>query len=151
MRKFEVVKDFAIKYGEKNVRMPERGTKYSAGYDFFSPTDAVIEPHSKLLISTNLKADMEGDEFLMLCPRSSMGKRGITLANGVGIIDKDFYGNESNDGNFGFLLQNNSDEPYVINKGDKLGQGIFMKFLTVENDIVASEVRSGGFGSTDKK
>lgn len=151
MRKFEVVKDFAIKYGVKDVQLPTRGTKYAAAYDFYSPIDVVIEPHGKEMIFSNVKADMEEDEFLMLAPRSSMGKMDISIACTVGIIDKDYYGNPNNDGNIGLFLKNNGDQPFVIKKGDRLVQGVFMKILLVENDIVVNQERKGGFGSTDNK
>ena len=134
MRKFEIVKDEFLSYGTKDIIMPKRSTSGSAGYDIFSPVDAIIPPHEKLKIDTNLKVKMNKNEFLMLCPRSSMGVRGITLANGVGIIDSDFYGNPTNDGKFGFLLVNNTDIPFEIKKHDKIGQGIFMKYLTVSGE-----------------
>ena len=85
----------------------------------------------------------------MLCNRSSFGKRGMSLANGVGIIDADYYGNPTNDGNLGFLLKNNTDQPITIEQNEKIGQGIFMKYLIADDDK-ATGTRTGGFGSTGK-
>jgi len=93
---------------------------------------------------------MNDDEYLMLCVTSGMGKKGIKLANGVGIVDADYYSNAKNDGNLGFLLQNLSSTDYVIKTGDKIGQGIFMKYLVVDNEAEISNERVGGFGSTVK-
>ena len=151
MRKFEVVKEESIQYGVKPNKMPQRATKHSAGYDIYSPIDAVIEPKSMQMIWTNIKAQFETDEVLLLCVTSGMGKRGIMVANTIGVIDCDYYGNVGNDGNLGFRLYNFSNEPYVIKAGDKIGQGIFMKYLTVDNEAEITTERVGGFGSTVKK
>ena len=72
------------------------------------------------------------------------------LANTQGWIDSDYYSNSSNDGNIGIFLKNISDEPYVIKKGDRVGQGMFLSFLVSDNGNT-DEIRTGGFGSTDQK
>ena len=150
MRKFEIVKDDAIMYGVKDITLPKRGTKYAAGYDFYSPIDVVVEPHSKQIIFSNVKADMNEDEFLMLVPRSSMGKKDISIANTVGIIDKDYYSNPTNDGNIGIFIKNNGDQPFEIKKGDRLVQAVFLKYLTTDDDNVDDRVRQGGYGTTGR-
>lgn len=150
MRKFEVVIDSAIKYDVKSVKMPKRATKYSAGYDLYSPIDITIMPGTAEMIWTNLKVKMEKDEYLLICSTSGMGKRDIRLANGVGIIDSDYYSNPTNDGNFGCRLVNFGQNPYEIKAGDKIGQAIFMKYLVVDDEEEITEERVGGFGSTVK-
>lgn len=151
MRKFEIVRNDAIKYDVIPTKMPVRATKNSAGYDIYSPVNIVIQPKSMEMIWTNIKAQFEADEVLLLCVTSGMGKHQIMLANTLGVIDSDYYGNVSNDGNLGFRLYNFGDEPYVITAGDKIGQGIFMKYLTVDNEAEITNERVGGFGSTVKK
>ena len=151
MRKFEVVKKEFMQYGVEPLKMPKRATKTSAGYDIYSPIDKVIMPQTMEMIWTNIKACFEADEVLLLCVTSGMGKHGIMVANTLGIIDSDYYGNISNDGNLGFRLYNFSNEPYVIKAGDKIGQGVFMKYLTVDDEPEITETRVGGFGSTVKK
>ena len=151
MRKFEVVKSEAIQYGIVPTKMPQRATKHSAGYDFYSPIDIVIMPKTMEMIWSNIKALFENDEVLLLCVNSGMGKRQIMLANTIGVIDADYYGNVSNDGNLGFRLYNFGDAPYEIKAGDKIGQGVFMKFLTVDDEAEINNERVGGFGSTVKK
>lgn len=151
MRRFEVVKKEALQYGIVPTKMPVRATAHSAGYDIYSPIDVTIEPHTMQMIWTNVKAQFEHDEVLVLCVTSGMGKHCIMMANTLGIIDSDYYGNISNDGNLGFRLYNFGAEPYVIKAGDKIGQGLFMKYLTVDDEQEVKAVRVGGFGSTVKK
>lgn len=148
MRKFEIVEDKFIQYENKEIILPKRGTKNSAGYDFYSPISVVIEPNKSALIWTNIKAKFNHDEVLMLFVRSSMGKSHIMVANGTGIIDSDYYGNQNNDGNLAFRLINLGENPYVINKNDKIGQGVFLKYLTVDDEQEITANRNGGFGST---
>lgn len=151
MRKFEIVKDEFKKNENVEYKMPVRATKHSAGYDFYSPIDIVIEPNTMQMIWTDIKAQFENDEVLLLCVTSGMGKKGIMIANTIGVIDSDYYSNSGNDGNLGFRLYNFSKENYVIKAGDKIGQGIFMKYLTVDNEEEIVNERVGGFGSTVKK
>jgi dUTP pyrophosphatase len=151
MRKFEVVKNEFIKYGVVPQKLPQRATKNSAGYDIYSPIDIVIEPKKMEMIWTNVKAKFNADEVLLLCVTSGMGKYGIMLANTLGVIDCDYYGNQSNDGNLGIRLYNFSDAPYVIKAGDKIAQGMFVKYLTVDDEPEITTTRVGGFGSTVKK
>ena len=70
------------------------------------------------------------------------------LMNTVGIIDADYANNEKNDGNIGFNLYNYSKEPYIIREGDKLVQGILMKYAPIGEE--SHQTRTGGFGSTGK-
>ena len=78
-----------------------------------------------------------------------MGKIPVVIANGTGIIDSSYFGNPDNDGNIGFRLLNLGDKPYVINVGDRIGQGIFSKYLITDDDNASGD-RLGGFGSSGK-
>lgn len=130
-------------------RLPERSTKSSAGYDFFNPEKVEIEPHSLKLIKTGIKAKFPDDMTLKLYNRSSNPKKkGVMLANGVGIIDADYYGNADNDGEIGFMFYNFTDTTTIFEAGDKLGQGIFEKYFIVSNEAEITTERNGGFGST---
>lgn len=148
-RGFEIVE----KYKDKDIHLPERKTKYSAGYDVEAAEDVVIPPFKlgglPTLIPTGLKAYCEDDEFYMLVNRSSGPKKGLVMANSIGIIDKDYYNNESNEGHFYFQYYNMNKEELVIHKGDVIGQVIFLKYLICDRDS-ASGIRKGGIGSTDK-
>lgn len=99
------------------------------------------------LVKTNVKAQMKENEVLMLFNRSSNPGKGLILANGVGVVDSDYYNNTSNEGNIAFAFYNIKPKKTVIKAGEKLGQGVFIKYLKVDNDE-ASANREGGFGST---
>ena len=151
VRGFEIAKGFE----DKNINLPERKTKYSAGYDVECAEDVIIPSFKKgmkpTLVKTGIKAYMQDNEYLMLVNRSSNpGKKGLVLANSVGIIDKDYYGNPDNDGHFMFAFYNMKEEDIEIKKGDCIGQAIFMPYLLADDDNANGE-RTGGFGSTSKK
>ena len=150
IRGFEIAKGFE----DKGINLPVRKTKYSAGYDVEAAEDTIIPSFKKgmkpTLIKTGIKSYMQENEYLMLANRSSNpGKKGLILANSVGIIDKDYYGNSDNDGHIMFAFYNIKDEDVEIKKGDCIGQAIFMPFLIADNDV-AEGTRTGGFGSTSK-
>ena len=150
IRGFEIAKGFE----NKGINLPERKTKYSAGYDIEAAEDCVIPAFkpgiNPTLIKTGLKAYMAEDEYLMLCNRSSNPKKkGLILANSVGIVDADYYENPDNDGHIMFAFYNIKAEDIEIKKGECIGQAIFQKFAIVDNDTAEGE-RTGGFGSTNK-
>ncbi len=145
-RKFEKVE----RVKKIEFEMPKRSTKFSAGYDFINPERVELEPNKIYYVKTGIKADMEEDEVLILANRSSNPKKkNLVLINGIGIIDKDYYNNPDNEGEVAFAFVNISNETITIESGEKLGQGIFVKYLTTEDDR-AEGIRNGGFGSTDK-
>ncbi len=149
MRQFEVVKPEFRKHPNVELKAPKRATKCSAGYDLYSPIDVQIAPQTSKLIWTDFKAQFNPNEVMFLVVTSGMGKKGVMLANTIGVIDSDYYGNESTDGNLGINLYNYGTNPYVIQAGDKIGQAIFTNFLTVDNEEEITTVRTGGFGSTN--
>ena len=149
IRGFEVAKGFE----NAGINLPVRKTKFSAGYDIEAAEDVVIPSFKKgmtpVLVKTGLKAYMQDDEYLKICNRSSNPKKkGLILANSIGVVDADYYGNPDNDGHIMFAFYNIKDEDTIIKKGEAIGQAIFEKFLTVDNDIAEGE-RMGGFGSTN--
>ena len=150
VRGFEIAKGFE----NKGINLPERKTKYSAGYDIEAAEDTVIPSFKKgiapTLIKTGIKAYMQNDEVLMLYNRSSNPKKkGLILANSVGVIDKDYYGNPDNDGHIMFAFYNIKEEDTVIKKGEAIGQAVFQKYFISDDDVAEGE-RMGGFGSTNK-
>ena len=144
MRGFKVAKGFE----NSNIILPKRQTKNSAGYDFYVASDTVIKAHSIALIPTGIKAYMESDEVLSIYVRSSMPlKKGLTLANNVGIIDSDYFENPDNDGHIMIQVLNITDKDIIVKKDERIAQGIFTKYLLADNDDTKEE-RLGGFGST---
>ena len=157
------------------ITLPTRSTGKSAGYDFMANQYVTVPSiwkqatkfiYNKLfnmgafveekifqptLVPTGVKAYMPEDEFLALYNRSSNPrKRFLLLANGVGIIDKDYYGNVDNDGHIMFQFINFGISDVTIKPGDVIGQGIFQEFRKTDMDSATGE-RTGGFGSTDSE
>ena len=161
MRKFEIIskkqwaKDISILDNPQCAIIdhlkPHRSTKYSAGYDFISPIEIIVPAHEMAKIPTGIKAAMNDDEILYIYPRSSIGfKTGIRLSNTVGIVDADYYNNPDNEGHIFIKFFNPTDKDYQIHIGDKIAQGIFAKYLVVDDEEEIKTERSGGLGSTGK-
>lgn len=148
-RGFEFVSEQHKKHD--NVKLPLRGTKYSAGYDFFSNDSVTIKPGEKYLFWTDIKAYMLYNEVLEVYVRSSIAiKKGLIMCNQVGIIDSDYFSNESNDGNIGVCLKNNTNIDVNIEVGERIAQGIFKNFLESDN-CNSEDERTGGIGHTNIK
>jgi dUTP pyrophosphatase len=147
MRKFMIVKGFE----QKGVVLPVRSTAFSAGYDFMTLEEVTILPGTSVLIQTGVKAQMEKDDVLLIYPRSSLAvKKGLRLTNSVAVIDADYFSNPSNDGHIMIPLYNFSAKPVTLLKGERIAQGIFMKYETTDDDK-AQGARVGGYGSTGTK
>ena len=110
----------------------------------------MIAPMQSVMIWTDVKAYFPADEVLLINVRSSMGKQPVMLANTQGWIDADYYGNPDNDGNIGLRLFNLGQSEYIIKRGDRIGQGMFVKTLRADQGDSAAK-RLGGFGSTDQQ
>ena len=137
-------------YNAYNI--PSRSTSGSAGYDFSSIIDFTIEAGKSLIIPLGIKVNMNDGEVLFLIVRSSCGfKYNVRMCNQVGVIDKDYYNNIKNEGHIWVRLENHGENDFVVKKGDKIVQGIFMNYLTVDNEEEIKNKRSGGFGSTDRR
>lgn len=124
------------------TEVPCRATKYSAGYDIHSAVSAEIKPGEKYVIPTNTAVEMGEDDVLLIFPRSSYSiKFGLELVNSVGVIDADYK-----DQIF-ICYRNTGDEPFFIKRGDRIAQGVFVKFFKTDDDSASGE-RRGGVGST---
>lgn len=147
IRGFEVIS----KFEDENITLPKRKTTESAGYDIECAESTTIEPGEMKLVPTGLKAFMNYDEYLAIHIRSSMAvKRQLMLANSTGIIDSDYYNNEENEGHILIALYNLGKETVQIEKGERVAQGIFSKYLIASDDD-ATGIRVGGIGSTGSK
>lgn len=130
--------------------IPSRSTKKSAGYDFKAIEEFTIRPNEIKKIPTGIKVSMNSDEVLLLIVRSSMGfKYNIRMCNQVGVIDSDYYNNVNNEGHMWVSLKNEGDKEYTVKAGEAFVQGIFTKFLTVDNEEEINNERNGGLGSTN--
>lgn len=141
-----------IKEIYNNLKLPQRATAGSAGYDFFSPVDFELKPGETLKIPTGIRAEMENNWVLKLYPRSGLGfKFRLQLNNTVGIIDSDYFYSD-NEGHIFIKITNDSNEGKTVQVagGTGFAQGIFLEYgITVDDDATA--VRNGGFGSTTGK
>lgn len=158
--------------------LPLRGSKTSAGYDFYATEDFCVPPQCKADFVTDIKAYMPKGEMLMLVVRSSAGmKNDLMMANTLGIIDSDFYNNPDNEGNIKIVLRNlrpeirllgykdivihgesvsvpqledlTEDNTVFIKAGERVVQGIFVTVLEADNCNSEAE-RVGGIGSSGK-
>ena len=174
MAHFEVVS----KFKNADIRLPERKTAQSAGYDFEVAEDIIISSYAYFmdnmkmakpyipyslkemaqitkelqakptLVSTGVKCCLEKNKYLELSVRSSSPlKYWLIMANGIGIIDSDYYNNPDNEGEIFFQFINLSPFPIKLKKGDIIGQGIIKSYDITEDDK-ATGFRYGGFGST---
>lgn len=132
-------------------KLPQKGSKKAAGYDFFNPEEVEIQPNEIKYVKTGVKALFPDNVALLLLNRSSNPKKkGLILANGVGLVDADYYNNEDNEGEIAFAFMNIIQNPIIIQKGEKLGQGMFIEYKDVTNyNDEEVEERKGGFGSTN--
>ena len=134
------------------LKLPERATEGSAGYDFYAPERVVLAPGAQILIPTGIRVRIEAGYVLMLFPRSGLGfKYRLQLNNTAGVIDSDYY-NAANEGHIFCKLTNDSRDGKTveIQAGDGLVQGIFLPFGITEDDEAHAQ-RTGGFGSTTGK
>ena len=135
----------------RELSLPKRATKGSAGYDFYSPLAFTLAPGETIKIPTGIRAWMQEDYVLMVFPRSGLGfKYRLQLNNTVGIIDSDYYGSD-NEGHIFIKITNDSNEGKVLElaKGNGFAQGIFLPFGITQEDEVTDK-RNGGFGSTTR-
>ena len=132
------------------IKLPARATRGSAGYDFFSPFAFSLKPGQTIKVPTGIRAQMEEEFVLKLYPRSGLGfKYRLQLNNTVGIIDSDYFYSD-NEGHIMAKITNDSREDKTVEITEGMGfmQGIFLEYgITVDDD--ASEIRNGGFGSTN--
>lgn len=148
MRKFEVVREDKRKT-EGNVVLPTRADKGSAGYDIYTPVYFIVRPGETVIVPMDIKVAMEEDEVLLLYVRSSVGiKRHIVLTNGTGVIDSTYYNNPDNDGNICGAFTNIGNETQEFKAGDRIMQGVFVRYLTTDDDKPLNTTRTGGVGST---
>jgi dUTP pyrophosphatase len=137
-----------IKRLDSAVGLPQPATGRAAGFDLASAVDVEIPPRSLRLVGTGLVIAVPDGYFLGIFARSSTPlKRGLMVANGVGVVDADYCGPADE---VKLQLLNFTDEPVHITRGDRLAQGIVLPAPRVEWDEITEvdEPTRGGFGST---
>ena len=137
-----------IKRLQPGVGLPEPATGGAAGFDLAAAADIEIPPRSIRLVGTGLVIAVPSGHFLGIFARSSLPlKRGLMVANGVGIIDSDYCGPADE---IKIQVLNITDAPVQVSRGDRLAQGIVLPAPRVEWEEVeeVSTSSRGGFGST---
>ncbi|MBP2642615.1 MAG: dut [Firmicutes bacterium] len=147
-RGFEVV----TKYQQAGITLPERKTSFSAGYDIMAAEDVSLQPGRVTIVATGVKAYMPQDEYLGIFMRSGLSiNNSLSLINGQGIIDADYYNNPGNEGHIMIAIYNHGSDGVTVRKGERIAQGIFNKYFTADHDDCNGQsTRMGGMGSTGK-
>ena len=130
-----------------DVAIPAYQTAGAAGFDLASAEDATIAPRSSTILPTGLVIATPPGHVLILAARSSLfKKKGLMMANGIGVIDSDYTGPTDQ---VHLTLFNPGDQEVKIVKGERLAQGIFLPFTRAEFvEAPADGPNRGGFGST---
>lgn len=129
----------------KDIRLPERATSGSAGYDFFIPMKQFFRPETNTFFPTGIRCLMNPGLVLILCPKSGLGnKYGMRLTNTIGVVDSD-YAFSDNEGHI--MVGISTSRQFDLDPGSKFLQGILIPYSVCDGDTTAA-VRNGGFGST---
>lgn len=141
-----------IKLLREGAKVPVRATEGAAGYDLCAciENDIILKPHEIKIIPTGISVMAEKNTAVMIYARSGLStKYGISLANGVGVVDSDYRGE------VGVALINNSNEDFTVENGMRIAQMVITPVLTpdliVSDELSETERGEGGFGSTGAK
>jgi len=136
-----------IKRIDKSLPLPQYQTLGSAAFDMYSRTDEVVGSRATKILPSNLIVEVPKGYFLMITARSSLAKRGLILANGIGVIDQDYHGARDE---IGIFVYNISGSAVEIKRGERIVQGLIVPIEKAEwqEQEKAAENSRGGFGST---
>ena len=135
----------------EEIRLPDRATAGSAGYDLYSPAAISLAPGERVLLPTGVRARIAPGWVLVIAPKSSLGFRyRLQLDNTIGVIDSDYF-SALNEGHILIRLTNDSREGKTLElrRGAAVAQGLFLPYGITEDDAADGE-RLGGFGSTGR-
>lgn len=130
-----------------SIKLPQRATSGSAGYDFYTPYEVVLHPHDKVIVPSGIRCGIKEGYMMLGVVRSSMGiKNDINLSNTCMVLDSDYY-YADNEGHIMIALRNMRDYLVRCSAGERIMQGVFLPFgITTDDDV--EEKRTGGIGST---
>ncbi len=138
-----------IKNIYEQIKLPERATSGSAGYDFIIPIDLTLKSKDEIKIPTGIRVSIVEGWWLGCLPRSGLGfKYKLQLNNTMGVIDSDYYYSD-NEGHIFVKMTNDGNKTLEIRAGEGFAQGIFLPY-GITTDDNATAIRNGGFGSTNK-
>lgn len=136
-----------IKRFDKDIPLPKHETGGAAAFDLRAREKVEIPPGEVRLVPLNVAVETPLEHFLLIAARSSTHKKGLMMANGIGVGDADFSGDGDE---YHLALLNFTQKPVVVEKGDRVAQGMFVRFTRAEWDEVGKMENKtrGGFGST---
>ncbi len=133
---------------DKSLPLPEYQTGGAVAFDLYARENTKVVPGELKLIPSNFIIEVPEGYTLILAARSSLArKKGLALANGIGVIDQDYHGPKDE---IGILVRNLTDSEVVVEKGERIAQGLILPVERAEweeADSIKEESR-GGFGST---
>lgn len=136
-----------IRRFDTDLPLPEYKTTGAAAMDLYVREGAVIQPGTLEVLPLNIALQAPPGHFVLMAARSSLRKRGLMLANGVGIMDEDYAGNEDE---YHASLFNFSDTPVEVKRGERVVQIVVLPYdKVVWNEVEELSAPSrGGFGTT---
>ncbi|MDO8599127.1 MAG: dUTP diphosphatase [bacterium] len=136
---------------DHTLPLPTYQTSGAVAFDLSPRVDAIIQPNEVVLLPANLIVEVPKGYVLLIAGRSSLPKRGLVLANSIGVVDQDYHGPQDE---LRLQLRNITDAPVTVKRGDRLAQGFFMPVERAEwQELQLEEVTAanrGGFGSTGR-
>jgi dUTP pyrophosphatase len=148
-RTYDHNRDMSIKQeiqclAEHKDFLPRRANPTDAGADLMSTEDLEIYPEEQKLVDTGVAVKIPQGYAGFVFNRSSQGKKGITIPHSVGVIDSDYRGNIK------VILKNIGEDPYKIQRGDRIAQLVIVPVLLVDFVDTWNDTQrgTGGFGST---
>lgn len=140
-----------IKLVDPSLPMPSYQTEGAVAFDLYARKDMSIPPFVPTIIPTNIIVKIPSGYFLMLASRSSTPlKKQLMIANGIGVIDQDYCGEEDE---IGLQVLNFSKQNVEVKKGERIGQALLVKIAKAEKFVQVTSMSKksrGGFGSTGR-
>lgn len=141
------MKKIKIKRFDKDLPLPEYKTKGAVAFDLMARADTVIPPRVVAYVPLNVALTIPAGHMVMLAARSSLHKKGLMMANGVGVVDEDFCGNGDE---YKAALYNFTDSAVVVARGERIVQAILKPYEKADwcevDDL--DQISRGGFGTT---
>jgi len=139
-----------IKRFDKQLPLPEFKTEGAAAFDLYAREGVEIPPKEFKYVPLNVAVETPPECFLLLAARSSTHKKGLWMANGIGIGDSDFSGDGDE---YSAVYYNFTNKPVIVEKGERIAQGLIVRREAVqwhEVDQMGNKTR-GGWGTTGVK
>jgi dUTP pyrophosphatase len=139
--------EMPIKLFDTTLPMPAYQTVGAAGLDLYARATTVIAPGTVQKVPLNIAIQLPPHHFALLAARSSLHKKHLALANGIGVGDSDYCGDNDE---YQAALRNFSDQPVTVEKGERIVQLLVVPYVQVQLQSVAKldSKDRGGFGST---